>query len=164
MLCGCDETILDIVAVKKIFSRCCVEEESCPVSGGMKIVLSRQKGFAEALAPTTAITHLARHPRFFDTRQSHNSRRSIRSIHMTVSSAVFLQSSKRILISSPQTVEMSQVDVKASSWKLVEVGRVVLFNSGPFSGRLATIVEIIDHKRVRLRSPDNSHVKISRSG
>ena len=32
---------------------------------------------------------------------------------------------------------------------MVEVGRVVLFNEGEYEGRLATVVEIIDHKRVR---------------
>lgn len=45
---------------------------------------------------------------------------------------------------------MGSVEVTASAWRLVEVGRVVLFASGPFAGRLASIVEIIDHKRVRL--------------
>jgi len=59
-------------------------------------------------------------------------------------------------------------DVKASQWRyvelfdlsavnvypdvefrLVEVGRLVLLNDGPSAGQLATIVEIIDHKRVR---------------
>ena len=30
-----------------------------------------------------------------------------------------------------------------------DVGRVVLFNEGVYEGRLATVVEIIDHKRVR---------------
>lgn len=46
-------------------------------------------------------------------------------------------------------VEMSSnIDVIASQWKYVEVGRVVLFLKGPFAGRLATIAEIIDHKRV----------------
>jgi large subunit ribosomal protein L14e len=44
---------------------------------------------------------------------------------------------------------MAEIEVKASQWRLVEVGRVVLFTHGPFTGRLATIVEIIDHKRVR---------------
>lgn len=44
---------------------------------------------------------------------------------------------------------MSNIDIKASGWKLVEVGRVVLIRSGPFEGKLAAIVEIIDHKRVR---------------
>lgn len=43
----------------------------------------------------------------------------------------------------------AEIDVKASQWRMVEVGRVVLFNNGPHTGRLATIVEIIDHKRVR---------------
>lgn len=33
--------------------------------------------------------------------------------------------------------------------RFVEVGRVVLLNDGPSAGKLATIVEIIDHNRVR---------------
>jgi len=44
---------------------------------------------------------------------------------------------------------MGDVDIKASSWRLVEVGRVALVKGGPSDGKLATIVEIIDHKRVR---------------
>ena len=44
--------------------------------------------------------------------------------------------------------EMPEIDVVASKWRMVEVGRVVLFNNGPHAGGLATIVEIIDHKRV----------------
>ena len=43
---------------------------------------------------------------------------------------------------------MADIDVKASKWKFVEVGRLVTFNDGPYKGRLAAIVEIIDHKRV----------------
>ena len=43
---------------------------------------------------------------------------------------------------------MAEIDVQASTWRLVEVGRVVLFMHGPHAGRLAVIVEIIDHKRV----------------
>lgn len=30
----------------------------------------------------------------------------------------------------------------------MEVGRVVLFVTGPYAGKLAAIAEIIDHKRV----------------
>lgn len=46
---------------------------------------------------------------------------------------------------------MSETTIVASNWRLVEVGRVVLVQgNGPFAGRLATIVEIIDHKRVCL--------------
>ncbi|KAI5846173.1 ribosomal protein L14-domain-containing protein [Tricharina praecox] len=45
-------------------------------------------------------------------------------------------------------------EVKASQWRLVEVGRLVLINDGPSKGKLATIVEIIDHKRVLIDSPD----------
>lgn len=43
---------------------------------------------------------------------------------------------------------MAEIEIKASQWRLVEVGRVVLFTHGPYIGRLAAIVEIIDHKRV----------------
>lgn len=45
---------------------------------------------------------------------------------------------------------MAEIDVQTSSWKLVEVGRVVIFATGPYAGRLAAISEIIDHKRVCL--------------
>jgi len=44
---------------------------------------------------------------------------------------------------------MGEVNVTATSWRMVEVGRVVLFTTGPYQGRLAVIAEIIDHKRVR---------------
>lgn len=44
---------------------------------------------------------------------------------------------------------MGDANITTSAWRLVEVGRVVLFNEGVYEGRLATIVEIIDHKRVR---------------
>ena len=43
---------------------------------------------------------------------------------------------------------MGDAEIKASSWRLVEVGRVVLIHGGPDDSKLATIVEIIDHKRV----------------
>jgi ribosomal protein L14E/L6E/L27E len=43
---------------------------------------------------------------------------------------------------------MGDVDISTSQWRLVEVGRVVLFNGGEHDGKLAAIVEIIDHKRV----------------
>ena len=45
--------------------------------------------------------------------------------------------------------KMSSVDIKPAGWKLVEVGRVVTLRQGPFEGKLATIVEIIDPGRVR---------------
>lgn len=46
---------------------------------------------------------------------------------------------------------MADIDVKLASWKLVEVGRLVLIRSGPFAGKLAAIVEIVDHRRVCLK-------------
>lgn len=46
---------------------------------------------------------------------------------------------------------MGDAVIEGSNWRLVEVGRVVVINGDhPFAGRLATIVEIIDHKRVGL--------------
>lgn len=49
---------------------------------------------------------------------------------------------------------MSQntVDIGIAGWKLVEVGRIVFVRSGTHEGKLATIVEIIDQKRVRLET------------
>ncbi|KIJ89542.1 hypothetical protein K443DRAFT_117845, partial [Laccaria amethystina LaAM-08-1] len=34
--------------------------------------------------------------------------------------------------------------------RFVEIGRVALFKSGPFPGKIAVIVEIIDHSRVSI--------------
>ena len=45
-------------------------------------------------------------------------------------------------------VDMSGIDIKPAGWKLVEVGRVVVLQTGPHAGKLAAIVEIIDNKRV----------------
>lgn len=45
---------------------------------------------------------------------------------------------------------MGEAVIEGSNWRLVEVGRVVAINGDhPYAGRLAAIVEIIDHKRVR---------------
>ncbi|GMM53603.1 hypothetical protein DAKH74_002190 [Maudiozyma humilis] len=43
--------------------------------------------------------------------------------------------------------------VKASNWRQVEVGRVVLVNKGKYAGKLATIVEIIDQKKALIDGP-----------
>lgn len=43
--------------------------------------------------------------------------------------------------------------VKATNWRLVEVGRVVLIKKGPYAGKLATIVEIVDQKKVLIDGP-----------
>ncbi|EMD88812.1 hypothetical protein COCC4DRAFT_168293 [Bipolaris maydis ATCC 48331] len=57
------------------------------------------------------------------------------------------------LISDHTTDEMGDAEITTSAWRLVEVGRVVLFNEGQYEGRLAAIVEIIDHKRVLVDGP-----------
>lgn len=45
---------------------------------------------------------------------------------------------------------MGDAVIEGSSWRLVEVGRVVVINGDhPDAGRLGAIVEIVDHKRVR---------------
>jgi len=49
---------------------------------------------------------------------------------------------------------MPGIGTKQSSFKrFVEVGRVVLVNSGPYSGKLAVIVEIVDHARALIDGP-----------
>ncbi|KAG0651523.1 Large ribosomal subunit eL14-B [Hyphodiscus hymeniophilus] len=48
---------------------------------------------------------------------------------------------------------MGDAEIKASSWRLVEVGRVALIHGGPSDGKLAAIVEIIDHKRALIDGP-----------
>ncbi|KAL2042611.1 hypothetical protein N7G274_004370 [Stereocaulon virgatum] len=58
---------------------------------------------------------------------------------------------------------MAEIEIKASQWRLVEVGRVVLFTHGPYTGRLATIVEIIDHKRALVDGPSKKeHASVPR--
>lgn len=44
---------------------------------------------------------------------------------------------------------MGDINITSPEWRLVQVGRVVVLQSGPEAGRLAAIVEVIDHKRVR---------------
>ena len=51
--------------------------------------------------------------------------------------------------------KMGDAEIKASNWRLVEVGRVVLIDGGSQDGKLAAIVEIIDHKRVRFAPTEN---------
>ncbi|KIX05702.1 uncharacterized protein Z518_03674 [Rhinocladiella mackenziei CBS 650.93] len=48
---------------------------------------------------------------------------------------------------------MSNIDIKPAGWKLVEVGRVVTIRSGPYEGKLATVVEIIDPGRILIDGP-----------
>ncbi|KAH6697087.1 60S ribosomal protein L14-B [Plectosphaerella plurivora] len=49
---------------------------------------------------------------------------------------------------------MGDATIEGSQWRMVEVGRVVLIEGNhPLAGRLATIVEIIDHKRVLVDGP-----------
>lgn len=50
---------------------------------------------------------------------------------------------------SRTTSTMGEATITQANWRLVEVGRVVLIqNDSPYNGRLAAVVEIIDHKRV----------------
>lgn len=42
------------------------------------------------------------------------------------------------------------INIEEPQWKYVELGRVAFINQGPAAGKLAAIVEIIDHKRVCL--------------
>ncbi|KAJ6023541.1 uncharacterized protein N7446_013906, partial [Penicillium canescens] len=60
----------------------------------------------------------------------------------------------------PTNFDMADIDVKVASWKLVEVGRLVLIRSGPYEGKLAAIVEIVDHRRVLVDGPSSEENKI----
>ncbi|KAJ5612297.1 hypothetical protein N7510_005491 [Penicillium lagena] len=55
---------------------------------------------------------------------------------------------------------MADIDVKIAEWKQVEVGRLVLIRRGPFAGKLAAIVEIVDHRRVLVDGPSGEEKKI----
>ncbi|GBC02953.1 hypothetical protein RclHR1_00490039 [Rhizophagus clarus] len=44
-------------------------------------------------------------------------------------------------------------EIKGSFKRLVEVGRLVLINSGEDAGKLAVIIEIIDHNRALIDGP-----------
>ncbi|EHA46376.1 hypothetical protein MCOR27_004646 [Pyricularia oryzae] len=58
---------------------------------------------------------------------------------------------------------MGDISIVAAQWPQVEVGRVLLINDGPNAGKLATIVEIIDHKRVLVDGPSSdSNLAIAR--
>jgi len=48
---------------------------------------------------------------------------------------------------------MGDAEIKASTWRLVEVGRIVLIQGGVDDGKLAAIIEIIDHKRALIDGP-----------
>ena len=51
---------------------------------------------------------------------------------------------------------MGEAVIEGSNWRLVEVGRVVVINGDhPFAGRLAAVVEIVDHKRVLVEGPSS---------
>ncbi len=43
---------------------------------------------------------------------------------------------------------MGEASIVGPKWRQVEVGRIVFIQDGEYSGKLAAIVEIIDHKRV----------------
>ncbi|CAI7651483.1 unnamed protein product [Penicillium manginii] len=55
---------------------------------------------------------------------------------------------------------MADIEITLASWKLVEVGRLVLIRRGPFAGKLAAIVEIVDHRRVLVDGPSGEAQKI----
>ncbi|GAQ40940.1 ER to Golgi transport protein Yif1 [Aspergillus niger] len=67
---------------------------------------------------------------------------------------------RELLSALTEAFAMADIDVQVAQWKLVEVGRVVLIRSGPYTGKLAAIVEIVDHKRVLVDGPSTEEQKI----
>ncbi|KAJ3751167.1 ribosomal protein L14-domain-containing protein [Lentinula detonsa] len=51
---------------------------------------------------------------------------------------------------------VTDLDVDSTFKRFVEVGRVVLLKSGPYTGKIAVIAEIIDHKRAVIDGPTTS--------
>ncbi|KAI1007010.1 hypothetical protein K3495_g1212 [Podosphaera aphanis] len=62
----------------------------------------------------------------------------------------------------PNRKTMGDSEIKGSSWRFVEVGRIVLLQKGPSEGKLATIVEIIDHKRALIDGPSDTATAVPR--
>jgi large subunit ribosomal protein L14e len=51
---------------------------------------------------------------------------------------------------------MAELNIEGSKWPLVQVGRIVMLNDQhEDAGKLAAIVEIIDHKRVLVEGPSS---------
>jgi len=91
------------------------------------------------------------HTNFMNLRSSDTST----SKRQTLDNSAQYVSTTRSLVANPladncslESITMGDAEIKASSWRLVEVGRVCLIHGGPSDGKLAAIVEIIDHKRV----------------
>ncbi|KDQ53703.1 hypothetical protein JAAARDRAFT_197160 [Jaapia argillacea MUCL 33604] len=60
---------------------------------------------------------------------------------------MYLRAQETWSLQSPQSSWLSSPSVFT---RFVQVGRVVLINSGPHAGHIAVVAEIIDHNRVRL--------------
>ncbi|ODV88678.1 hypothetical protein CANCADRAFT_3325 [Tortispora caseinolytica NRRL Y-17796] len=52
-------------------------------------------------------------------------------------------------------------EITSPNWKLVEVGRVIFIERGADAGKLAVIVDIIDHKRVLIDGPTTGVLRSS---
>lgn len=80
-----------------------------------------------------------------DYRYEYPSRRTIKSLLSTA--RIYKQTGTDSKL--PQIITMGDAVITGTNWRLVEVGRVVVIaGNHPLAGRLAAIVEIIDHKRV----------------
>jgi large subunit ribosomal protein L14e len=56
---------------------------------------------------------------------------------------------------------MAELNIEGSKWPLVQVGRVVLLtDEHDDAGKLAAIVEIIDHKRVLVDGPSSEESQV----
>lgn len=60
-------------------------------------------------------------------------------------------------------VHLQPIEAPSNFKRFVQVGRVVLVNEGPSKGKLAVIVEIIDHKRVRSSSSKLAAQEVARN-
>ncbi|VVT55345.1 60S ribosomal protein eL14 [Magnusiomyces paraingens] len=55
------------------------------------------------------------------------------------------------------------ITIEEPQWKYVELGRVIFIAQGPAAGKIATIVEIVDQKRVLVDGPSVDRQAVSLS-
>ncbi|CED82922.1 ribosomal protein [Phaffia rhodozyma] len=65
----------------------------------------------------------------------------------------------RFVTQDQTCVAMAPVQAPSTFKRFVQVGRVVLLNDGPSNGKLAVIVEIIDHKRALIEGSSTGVVR-----
>ncbi len=124
-------------------------EESLEVIGKS---FSKSRASATATRPNAKKSALATHklqaPIVLQLATTKPGDNNIQTTYISYDTRLALYSLQSLTTARSSFGKMSTVDIKAAGWKLVEVGRVITIRSGPYDGKLATVVEIIDPGRV----------------